>query len=60
LAQAEGLRLSRLETFLSDVVGFGEVPFTGKLPASQPAADEVNALMAELRSLDWLPAANSK
>jgi chromosome partitioning protein len=41
LSQAEDLRLPRLTATLSDLVGHGEIGFSGKLPGSSPAAEEI-------------------
>jgi chromosome partitioning protein len=55
LSQAEDLRLPRLTATLSDLVGHGEIGFSGRLPGSSPAAEEIAALIAELRELGWIP-----
>jgi chromosome partitioning protein len=55
LSQAEDLRLPRLSATLSDLVGHGEIGFSGRLPSSSPAAEEIAALIAELRQLGWIP-----
>jgi chromosome partitioning protein len=55
LSQAEDLRLPRLSATLSDLVGHGEIGFSGRLPSSSPAAEEIAALIAELRKLRWIP-----
>ena len=55
LSQAEDLRLPRLTATLSDLVGHGEIGFSGRLPSSSPAAEEIAALIAELRQLGWIP-----
>jgi chromosome partitioning protein len=47
--------LPRLAASLSDLVAFGELSYSGRIPASGPAAAEVSALIAELRSLGWIP-----
>ncbi|MBV8093240.1 MAG: ParA family protein [Acetobacteraceae bacterium] len=57
LSQAEDLRLPRLTTALSDLVGHGEIGFTGRLPGSSLALEEIAALVAELRQLGWIPEA---
>jgi len=53
-------KLPRLETSLSDLVAFGELSYSGRIPTSGPAAAEVVALISELRNRGWLPAANAK
>jgi chromosome partitioning protein len=59
LAQIDALELPRLETTLSEAVAYGELGFAPVLPAIGQAAQEVAALLAELRALGWLPAAPS-
>ena len=56
-AQAEvtAAGLPRLGASLSDLVAYGELTYSGRLPDSGPAAAEVAALVAELRALAWLP-----
>lgn len=55
LAELERLGVPRLRTTLSESVGYAELTFGGRLPETGPAADEVAALMAELREEGWLP-----
>jgi chromosome partitioning protein len=57
LAQIEELDLPRLDTTLSEAVAYGELGFVPTLPATGQAAHEIAALVAELRGLEWLPAA---
>lgn len=58
LAQLDGLALPRLHAVLADAVTFGEISFSGALPAvGTSAAGDLAALVAELRGLGWLPAA---
>lgn len=52
IANAE---LPRLNTILSDLVAFGELSYSGRIPTSGPAAAEVTTLVAELRSRGWIP-----
>ena len=47
--------LPRIEAALSDLVAFGELTYSGRLPDTGPAVAEVAALVAELRGLGWLP-----
>ena len=56
LAQLEELGLPRLETTLSEAVAYGELGFVPALQSGGAAAQEVAALVAELRDLQWLPA----
>lgn len=46
--------LPRLESTLSDLVAYGELSYSGRLPASGPAVAEVAGLLAELRDRGWL------
>jgi chromosome partitioning protein len=57
LAQIEALELPRLETTLSEAVAYGELGFAPALPVTGLAAQEIAALLAELRALEWLPLA---
>ncbi len=59
IAEAETLGLPRLATMLSQSVAYGEIGFTGRLPSSAPAADELSALLAELRRMAWLPSVSA-
>lgn len=53
IANAE---LPRLDTALSDLVAFGELSYSGRIPTAGAAAAELAALVAELRLRGWLPA----
>src|SRR6185437_5574772 len=55
-AVAEAASLPRLAVGLSDLVAYGEMGFSGRMPGGK-AGTEVAALMAELRNLGWLPGA---
>lgn len=55
LSELEGLKLPRLTTVLSEAVGYGELGFSGQQPRDGAAAEEIAALVAELRLLGWLP-----
>jgi chromosome partitioning protein len=55
LAQIEALELPRLGTTLSEAVAYGELGFLPTLPAIGQAAQEIAALVEELRALEWLP-----
>ena len=56
LAQLETLGLPRMQTVLSEAVGYGELGFSGIAPAAgTTAADEIAELLAELRMLHWIP-----
>ena len=58
-AAAEAASLPRLSCSLSDLVAYGEMGFSGRMPVGK-AGTEVAALMAELRDLGWLPASSVK
>ncbi len=47
--------LPRLEATLSDLVAYGEMSYSGRLPSSGPAHQEVMALLTELRGEGHLP-----
>jgi chromosome partitioning protein len=55
-AAAEAASLPTLSSSLSDLVAYGEMGFSGRMPTGK-AATEVAALVAELRNLGWLPSA---
>jgi chromosome partitioning protein len=47
--------LPRLAAALSDLVAYGELSYSGRIPAAGTAAAELAALLAELRGRGWLP-----
>jgi chromosome partitioning protein len=53
-AATEAASLPKLTACLSDLVAYGEMGFSGRMPAGK-AGVEVAALIAELRDLGWLP-----
>jgi chromosome partitioning protein len=53
-AIAEAASLPKLIASLSDLVAYGEMGFSGRMPTGK-AATEIAALLAELRWLGWLP-----
>lgn len=55
LAELDRLELPRLKTIISEAVAYGEMSFSGALPESGPAVEEITALMAELHGQGWLP-----
>jgi chromosome partitioning protein len=59
LTQIDALELPRLEITLSEAVAYGELGFAPALPTTGLAAQEIAALLAELRALEWLPRAPS-
>jgi chromosome partitioning protein len=56
-AATEAARLPRLQASLSSLTPYGEIGFSGHLPAKGKPAAEIAALMAELRAGGWLPPA---
>jgi hypothetical protein len=50
--EIDALELPRLETTLSEAVALGELGFSPALPVVGQAAQEIAALLAELRALD--------
>lgn len=40
---------------LSDLVAFGEMSYSGRVPSSGVAGGEVEALIVELRGMGWIP-----
>lgn len=55
-SEIEAARLTRLTTALSDLVAYGEMTYSGRVPTMGLAGAEVAALIAELRELGWVPA----
>ena len=55
-SEIAGAGLQVLETTLSDLVAYGEMSFSGRVPTQGVAAQECGRLVAELRSLGWVPA----
>lgn len=53
-AATEAASLPKLDASLSDLVAYGEVGISGRMPTGKAGA-EVAALMTELRMLGWLP-----
>jgi chromosome partitioning protein len=53
-AASEAAALPKLDASLSDLVAYGEMGFSGRMPAGKAGA-EVATLMSELRALGWLP-----
>ena len=47
--------LPRLRTTLSDLVAYGEMTLSGRVPDGGKAGAETAALLQELRELGWLP-----
>ncbi len=55
LAEIDKLGLPRLQAALSEAVAFGEIGFSGVLPADGAAGGEIAALVGELQAAGWLP-----
>lgn len=53
-AELEAAGVLRLSATLGDLVAYGEMTYSGKVPASGPAAGEIDVLLKELRDLGWL------
>lgn len=56
VAEIAAAGLPRLEAILSDLVAYGELSYSGRIPTTGHAAAELAALVAELRGRAWLPA----
>ena len=54
-AEMNAAGINRLGASLSDLVAFGELTYSGKLPDKGAAGVEVATLIAELRKLGWVP-----
>ena len=52
--EAKQANLPRLKAYLSDLVAYGEMSYSGRVPINGAAGMEVAGLVAELRSLGWL------
>ena len=57
-SELERAKLIRLKTSLSDLVAYGELSYSGKIPTTGTAGKEVAELVAELRKLKWIPTAS--
>jgi chromosome partitioning protein len=55
LAEVEVLKLPRLQTAMSEAVAYGEISFSGTVPKDGTAADEIAALVKELREVGGVP-----
>ena len=55
LSELDRLDLPKLRTTLSNAVAYGEMSFSGALPATDPAARETAALIEELQEQVGLP-----
>jgi chromosome partitioning protein len=52
-AEADRAKLPRLSSSLSDLVAYGEMSYSGRIPTTNPAANEISALLDELNKLGW-------
>ena len=55
LTELETLELPRLQTVMSEAVANGELGFSGTLPTTGTAAEEIASLLAELRKAGGVP-----
>lgn len=55
VAELDAAELPRTMAGISDRVAFAEMTFSGRVPASGDAGQEIALLIAELRSLGWIP-----
>jgi chromosome partitioning protein len=53
-AELEKAKLMRLDACLSDLVAYGEMSYSGRVPLTGAAGVEVAALLGELRKLGWI------
>lgn len=58
-AELASTGVERMTVFLSDLVAYGEMTYSGRVPNAEPARSEVVGFLAELRSLGWLPVISS-
>lgn len=56
VSELDAASLPRTQAGVSDRVAFAEMTFSGRVPNSGEAGQEIAGLVAELRRLDWLPA----
>ena len=54
LKEIEAAGLPMLTSTLSDLVAYGEMTFSGRVPDQGVAGEEVTRLLAELRALGWI------
>ena len=53
--EIEAAGLPRLQATLSDLVAYGEMSYSGRIPQTGPAVAEIAAVLAELRARFGLP-----
>jgi chromosome partitioning protein len=56
VAELDAAALPRTAAGVGDRVAFAEMTFSGRVPASGDAGQEIAILIAELRGLGWIPA----
>ena len=54
-AEVTSAGLAQFTVNLSDLVAYGEMTYSGRVPTTGPAGTEVLALLGELRALGWIP-----
>lgn len=54
-SELEAAGVPRLEATLGDLVAYGEMTYSGKVPTAGPASSEITTLIGELRTLGWIP-----
>lgn len=57
VGELDAAALPRTDAGIGDRVAFAEMTFSGRVPATGDAGQEIAALVAELRRFGWLPAA---
>jgi len=55
LAELEAAGVPRLDATLGDLVAYGEMTYSGRVPSTGTAGEEIAALVRELQALGWLP-----
>jgi chromosome partitioning protein len=58
MREIEAAGLPVLHASLSDLVAYGEMSFSGRVPDQGTAAQEIDRLVSELREMHWLPERN--
>ena len=53
--EIERAALPMVTATLSDLVAYGEMTFSGRIPSQGAAAEELARLIAELRTIGWIP-----
>jgi chromosome partitioning protein len=60
LGEIETAGLPVLSATLSDLIAYGEMTFSGRVPDNGVAGDEITRLVVELRALRWVPGINAE